>query len=171
MPTVVQYPNSRNLTFHPKPDPRTGFIDRVCASGDSYVVLGDHVMKYAIEVSDVPRQIVFINEGDDKSPRVGIIFPTSKSVTDLSRLLAGLYKALVADEFLQQHPVCRTSVADVGFSVRTCNALRRSGITTVLDIVKRKRRNIEALPGLGLKSELEIREFLQANGLTYEMTE
>lgn len=160
-----------SLAFRPTPDPGTGYIDRVCTGEDSYVVLGEHVHKNVFELDGLPRQIVFSNEGNNYSPKVGIIFPTSKSVTDLAQLLAGLYKTLAADEFLQQHPVCRTSVADVGFTVRTCNALRRSGITTVLDIVKRKRRNIEALPGLGLKSELEIREFLQTNGLTYEMTE
>lgn len=168
MPHTV---TKESLGFRPTPDPGTGYIDRVCTGEDSYVVMGEHVHKNVFVLDGWPRQIVFSNEDNNYSPKVGIIFPTSKSVTDLAQMMEVLYQAIVRDEFLQQHPVCRTSVADVGFTVRTCNALRRSGITTVLDIVKRTRRNIEALPGLGLKSELEIREFLQANGLTYEMTE
>ena len=61
-----------------------------------------------------------------------------------------------------------TSLLELDLSTRACNSLRRSGILTLGQLVGKSREGLPPLPGLGAKSQTEVRELLAGLGFPVE---
>jgi len=55
-------------------------------------------------------------------------------------------------------------VGDLGLSTRATNSLRRGGISTLGQLVEQTRGGLPALPGLGVKSQEEVKVMLREKG-------
>lgn len=64
-----------------------------------------------------------------------------------------------------------TPLLDLDLSTRACNSLRRGGILTLGQLVEKSREGLPPLPGLGAKSQEEVKELLTRLGFPVEVKE
>jgi DNA-directed RNA polymerase alpha subunit len=57
-----------------------------------------------------------------------------------------------------------TPLLDLDLSTRACNSLRRGGILTLGQLVEKSRGGLPPLPGLGTKSQGEVKKLLAELG-------
>ena len=63
--------------------------------------------------------------------------------------------------------ILNKKISDTELTERTCNLLGRYGIHTVRDLCGRSKEDIYRLHGFGAKKQLEIKSFLETNGLSF----
>jgi len=86
--------------------------------------------------------------------------------TDLDRI-EGFGEAAEAEaEAPQAHGMENFPIEELELGVRSYNCLKRVGIETIGDLVSKTENELAAIPNFGKKSIEEVRETLQAHGLT-----
>ncbi len=87
--------------------------------------------------------------------------------TDIDRI-EGFGEAAEADaaEAPQAHGMENFPIEELELGVRSYNCLKRVGIETIGDLVSKTENELAAIPNFGKKSIEEVRETLQAHGLT-----
>jgi DNA-directed RNA polymerase subunit alpha len=86
--------------------------------------------------------------------------------TDLDRI-EGFGEAAEAEaEAPQAHGMENFPIEELELGVRSYNCLKRVGIETIGDLVSKSENELAAIPNFGKKSIEEVRETLQAHGLT-----
>ncbi|HET9214235.1 MAG TPA: DNA-directed RNA polymerase subunit alpha [Gaiellaceae bacterium] len=87
--------------------------------------------------------------------------------TDIDKI-EGFGEAAEADaaEAPQAHGMENFPIEELELGVRSYNCLKRVGIETIGDLVSKTENELAAIPNFGKKSIEEVRETLQAHGLT-----
>jgi DNA-directed RNA polymerase subunit alpha len=87
--------------------------------------------------------------------------------TDIDKI-EGFGEAMEADaaEAPQAHGMENFPIEELELGVRSYNCLKRVGIETIGDLVSKTENELAAIPNFGKKSIEEVRETLQAHGLT-----
>ncbi|HEU4449369.1 MAG TPA: DNA-directed RNA polymerase subunit alpha [Gaiellaceae bacterium] len=87
--------------------------------------------------------------------------------TDIDKI-EGFGEAAEADaaEAPQAHGMENFPIEELELGVRSYNCLKRVGIETIGDLVSKSENELAAIPNFGKKSIEEVRETLQAHGLT-----
>jgi DNA-directed RNA polymerase subunit alpha len=87
--------------------------------------------------------------------------------TDIDRI-EGFGEAMEVDaaEAPQAHGMENFPIEELELGVRSYNCLKRVGIETIGDLVSKTENELAAIPNFGKKSIEEVRETLQAHGLT-----
>jgi DNA-directed RNA polymerase subunit alpha len=87
--------------------------------------------------------------------------------TDLERIEGfGEQVGEVEAEAPQAHGMENFPIEELELGVRSYNCLKRVGIETIGDLVTKTESELAAIPNFGKKSIEEVRETLQAHGLT-----
>jgi DNA-directed RNA polymerase subunit alpha len=87
--------------------------------------------------------------------------------TDIDKI-EGFGEAMEVDaaEAPQAHGMENFPIEELELGVRSYNCLKRVGIETIGDLVSKSENELAAIPNFGKKSIEEVRETLQAHGLT-----
>jgi DNA-directed RNA polymerase subunit alpha len=87
--------------------------------------------------------------------------------TDIDKI-EGFGEAMEVDaaEAPQAHGMENFPIEELELGVRSYNCLKRVGIETIGDLVSKTENELAAIPNFGKKSIEEVRETLQAHGLT-----
>jgi DNA-directed RNA polymerase subunit alpha len=86
--------------------------------------------------------------------------------TDLDRIEGFGETAEAEAEAPQAHGMENFPIEELELGVRSYNCLKRVGIETIGDLVSKTENELAAIPNFGKKSIEEVRETLQAHGLT-----
>ena len=123
------------------------------------------------ERTDFDRLVVDVETKSAISPRDAIA-SAGRTLTELFGLARELNTAAEGIE-IGPAPVdavlsseLSIPIEDLDLSVRSYNCLKRVGIETIGDLVSKTESELAAMPNFGKKSIEEVRETLQAHGLT-----
>jgi DNA-directed RNA polymerase subunit alpha len=86
--------------------------------------------------------------------------------TDLDKIEGIREEAEAEAEAPQAHGMENFPIEELELGVRSYNCLKRVGIETIGDLVSKTETELAAIPNFGKKSIEEVRETLQAHGLT-----
>ena len=86
--------------------------------------------------------------------------------TDIDKIEGFGETAEAEAEAPQAHGMENFPIEELELGVRSYNCLKRVGIETIGDLVSKTEGELAAIPNFGKKSIEEVRETLQAHGLT-----
>jgi DNA-directed RNA polymerase subunit alpha len=86
--------------------------------------------------------------------------------TDIDKIEGFAEAADIEAEAPQAHGMENFPIEELELGVRSYNCLKRVGIETIGDLVSKTESELAAIPNFGKKSIEEVRETLQAHGLT-----